>query len=97
MANAVSFAGRYRFPGTFAFFDTPGIPRPALLQFDPTQTGVFDDLAAQNTSGDLQTRFQDGDPGSVTGVLLNSDVNGVTRPVLFFTSAVLAPLPVPAT
>ena len=90
MSNSTPFSGTYKFPGTFAFFDTPASTRPALLQFDNPPTGVFDDLTAQNTAGDLQGRFQDGEPGTVTGVILDRDVNGIDRPVLFFTTATVS-------
>ena len=56
---------------------------PALLQFDDPFTGVFDDAAAQNTAGTLQGQHQDGDPAHLTGLILDRDVNGITRPVLF--------------
>lgn len=76
--------GKYRFPGTFAFFETPDASRPALLQSDPQQNLVFDDQNAQNSCTDLEAEFNEGQPGRVTGTIANSTVSGVMRPVLFY-------------
>lgn len=82
MPIAQTFDGRFRFPGIFAFLEHPGF-RNALLQFDDPFTGVFDDLTAQNTSGTLQGQHQDGDPAHLTGLIQDTYVNGIVRPVLF--------------
>ena len=83
MPTAKSFAGRYQFPGIYAFLDRPGIAEPWMLQFDSPFTGKFDDLAAQNTSTALQKRYQDGDEANLTGLVRVRNVNGIMRPVLF--------------
>jgi hypothetical protein len=82
-----SHEGQYQFPGIFAFFDTPDASKPCLLQHDPQQSLAFDDQTAQNSCTDLEGNFNDGQPGTVTGTIAIRDVNGVTRPVLFYTSA----------
>ena len=83
-SNAQPYVGLYRFPvGPYAFLEQPGVPDPALLQFDDPFTGIFDDLAAQNTRGALQAQYQDRDPANLSGLIQQVDVTGVPMPVLF--------------
>ena len=77
------FSGQYSFPGIYAFINTPARPEPVLLQFDQPFTGNFNDLEARNTCGTLQGMFHEGDQATVTGLIRDSDVNGINRPVLF--------------
>lgn len=84
-------SGWYTFPGAFAFLATPASLQPVLLQFDVPFTGQFNAGAAAQTKQNLQARFQEGDSGQVTGVLQDRDVEGMVRPVLFFSSATGAP------
>ena len=80
---AQTYRGLFRFPGTYAFLEKNNIADYALLQADDPFTGVFNQLAAENTNLDLQKNHGDGDPAVLTGKIVVCEVEGRKTPVLF--------------
>ncbi len=80
---SAQFNGTIHFRGLYSYIQSPSQSSWSLLQFDMPFTGNLNFTIAAQTASRLKNSFNENDPISSTGVMMNVSSNGMALSVLF--------------
>jgi hypothetical protein len=76
------YHGVVHYQAGYCFLEIPNLPAWALLMYDPAHNQPFDANIAAGTMTNMAQHYQEGDSATLSGVIIEQEALGESRPVL---------------